>query len=497
MQNTLGIVSSSHLTLRATVPKAIPIGGQRRHYRHFLENIFSVTAVCGDLLVVVLGFIIAYWVRLVSGWIPVFYSGINHPSFFGYWKLILLGWAIVFVGMLRENLYRYEYVHSPRKMMAKFVGVLTVSMLIFLGLSLVAKTDPPISRIFVFCAAVVIFVIFCGWRLILSRVVRSHFFNEKLRRHLLIVGWSKHAARIRALAQSPTKSIWHYVGWLGARTSHPYIVEKEYLGSLAELKDVLHAREIDVVLVADMEMSAENVADVADMCEREHVDFRLVPRSFEVLVSGLHASSIGNVPVLGVEALHLQEISNQIIKRGVDIIGGGVGLLLSVPIIAVCGTLVYLESPGSIFYRQVRTGINGQRFKMLKIRSMKPDAEADGAQWAQKDDPRRLRIGAFLRKWNLDELPQFWNVLNGDMSLVGPRPERPELIEQFKYKIPHYNARHTCKPGMTGWAQVNGWRGNTDLEERIRHDIWYVENWSLWLDFKIMALTFVKQENAY
>jgi lipopolysaccharide/colanic/teichoic acid biosynthesis glycosyltransferase len=128
---------------------------------------------------------------------------------------------------------------------------------------------------------------------------------------------------------------------------------------------------------------------------------------------------------------------------------------------------------------------------------MKLDAEVDGAQWAKENDPRRLKIGRFLRKWNLDEVPQFWNVLKGDMSLVGPRPERPELIEQFKHEVLHYNARHTCKPGMTGWAQVRGWRGNTDLVERIRHDIWYVEHWSLWLDFKIMILTFVINKNAY
>jgi lipopolysaccharide/colanic/teichoic acid biosynthesis glycosyltransferase len=134
---------------------------------------------------------------------------------------------------------------------------------------------------------------------------------------------------------------------------------------------------------------------------------------------------------------------------------------------------------------------------MTKIRSMRLDAESGKAQWAHENDPRRLRIGTFMRRWNLDEVPQFWNVLKGDMSLVGPRPERPELIEQFKFDIPHYNARLTCKPGISGWAQVNGWRGNTDLEERIRHDIWYVEHWSLWLDFKIMAMTFGRQKNAY
>jgi lipopolysaccharide/colanic/teichoic acid biosynthesis glycosyltransferase len=129
---------------------------------------------------------------------------------------------------------------------------------------------------------------------------------------------------------------------------------------------------------------------------------------------------------------------------------------------------------------------------------MRLNAEADGkAKWAQDDDNRRLRIGAFMRKWNIDEIPQFFNVLCGQMSLVGPRPERPELIAHFKSKIPHYQARHMYQPGMTGWAQINGWRGNTCLEERIRHDIWYLENWSVWLDFRIMLQTFNHQKNAY
>jgi lipopolysaccharide/colanic/teichoic acid biosynthesis glycosyltransferase len=134
---------------------------------------------------------------------------------------------------------------------------------------------------------------------------------------------------------------------------------------------------------------------------------------------------------------------------------------------------------------------------MFKIRSMGMDAEEAGAQWAKENDPRRLQIGAFMRKWNIDEVPQFWNVLKGDMSLVGPRPERPELIAHFKHQIPHYHARHTCLPGMTGWAQVHGWRGNTSLEERIHYDIWYVENWSPGLDFRIMMMTFLRQKNAY
>jgi len=169
-------------------------------------------------------------------------------------------------------------------------------------------------------------------------------------------------------------------------------------------------------------------------------------------------------------------------------------LILTVPILAIFGTTVYLESPGPIIYRQVREGRNGRTFTIYKIRSMRLDAEKDGPQWSLQNDPRRLRIGAFLRDWNLDEFPQFWNVLKGEMSLVGPRPERPELIRDFKNQIRHYNARHYIKPGLTGWAQIHGLRGDTDLNERIRYDLYYLENWSPMLDFYTMMRTFLKNK---
>jgi lipopolysaccharide/colanic/teichoic acid biosynthesis glycosyltransferase len=175
-----------------------------------------------------------------------------------------------------------------------------------------------------------------------------------------------------------------------------------------------------------------------------------------------------------------------------------VGILLSAPIIMVFAILVKRESHGPVFYKQVRVGRGGRTFRIIKIRSMRTDAEVEtGAQWASENDGRRLHIGAFMRKWNIDELPQFWNVLKGEMSLVGPRPERPEFTKEFKYSVDYYNVRHTVRPGLTGWAAVNGWRGDTDLKERIRYDLDYIERWSVLFDFYIMLLTFLRNKNAY
>ncbi|MGZ8384019.1 MAG: exopolysaccharide biosynthesis polyprenyl glycosylphosphotransferase, partial [Nitrospira sp.] len=181
---------------------------------------------------------------------------------------------------------------------------------------------------------------------------------------------------------------------------------------------------------------------------------------------------------------------NLIVKRVLDVVGASAALVLFSPVLCAVAVLVKLTSPGPIFFRQLRMGLDGQAFEMLKFRSMKPDAESEtGPVWTRPNDERRTPIGAFLRRTSLDELPQFWNVLRGEMSIVGPRPERPEFIARFRETLPQYMLRHKMKAGITGWAQINGWRGNTSLERRIEHDLFYIEHWSIWFDFKIMLLT--------
>jgi len=185
------------------------------------------------------------------------------------------------------------------------------------------------------------------------------------------------------------------------------------------------------------------------------------------------------------------------LKRFVDIAGATVGLIISAPLIAIFGLLIYRESKGSIFYKQTRTGKDGRSFTIYKLRSMKLDSEVSGAGWTVANDPRCLKVGALMRKLNIDEVPQFWNVLKGDMSLVGPRPERPEHIVRLEKEIPNYNDRHAVKPGITGWAQVNGWRGDTDLTERVKCDVEYIERFSIVWDLIIMMKTFFNRQNAY
>jgi exopolysaccharide biosynthesis polyprenyl glycosylphosphotransferase len=467
-----------------------------RHRRARWEGFVTLAAVAGDLVMILLGFVLAFWVRYHGGFIFV-----PQPdaALWDFWKLILFGAAVVYGGMLSKGAHAYKDLLAPGKTVANLIAILAVCLFAFIGITLaVHDTVPPISRAFVLCAGFSVFLTVYGWRLLLSRILRHPALALRLRKRLLVVGGGPEATRIKEElgADSDTE----FVGWVqGNKPNRARELEDFRLGSLHELEDILKKHAIDMAVLTESEfLQREGVSYVAKICEREHVQFKMVPHFFEILISGLRPSVVGGVAVLGVDSLPVNAYENRIIKRTVDIVGASIGLLFSCPLIAFFGALVYLESPGPILYRQMRVGRNGQLFYMFKIRSMRMDAEAAGnARWACENDPRRLRIGAFMRKWNIDEIPQYWNVFKGDMSLIGPRPERPELIEHFKFSVPHYQTRHFCRPGMSGWAQVHGWRGNTNLEERIRHDIWYVENWNLLLDLRILFMTFIRRKNAY
>ena len=454
---------------------------------------------------VVIGLVGAHWLRFSSGLIP---RGIEQdiplalPSYWssGYWKLTVVGAVIVFLGLLGKGICQPDDLFAPRRIRARLTGVVVACLAVFLGLSLAVRTVPSISRAFVLCAAGCIISAVYTWRALLALLLRRSALSRHLRQRLLAVGCNPDACRIRRSARGNPQGAVDFVGCVGRRpanaTGDPECLD--LLGPIQQFETILQQQAVDAVALVDSDLAPAEVVQVANQCERHHVELKIVPHQCLIMVSRLRPTMIAGVPLLGIEALPLNQLGNWVLKRGVDIIGALVGLLVSAPLMAAFGALVFLESPGPIIYRQLRMGRGGRLFTMYKLRSMRLDAETDGAaRWAQPDDPRRLRIGAFLRKWNIDEVPQFWNVLKGDMSLVGPRPERPEFVEKFKLEIPHYNVRHSCLPGLTGWAQVNGWRGNSSLLERIRHDIWYVEHWTIWLDFQIMLQTFYRRKNAY
>jgi exopolysaccharide biosynthesis polyprenyl glycosylphosphotransferase len=339
-----------------------------------------------------------------------------------------------------------------------------------------------------------------AWRLLLHRIISDERIASHLRQRIVLIGWTPEAGRL-------SQSVWQYrrdpceiVGYVEV-SNNPHQCEAPanipFLGELNNLPRILEENDINVAWLSDVNVDGNRIPALAAQCEKEMVEFKIIPSYFPILVSAIHVETVCGTPILGVDRLPINYFPVRVFKRLIDICGAIVGLILTAPIIATFCAIVYAESPGSVFYRQTRMGRKGKPFEIFKIRSMRLDAEKGGKPgWTTKDDPRRLRVGGLMRKWNIDELPQFWNVLKGEMSLVGPRPERPELIHNFKHEIKHYNARHTVKPGVTGWAQVNGLRGDTDLTERIRHDIFYMEHWNPLFDLRILFLTFFRHKNA-
>src|SRR4051812_47699907 len=225
---------------------------------------------------------------------------------------------------------------------------------------------------------------------------------------------------------------------------------------------------------------------------RAGVDIHVVPDLLQFVALRARLENLDGVPIISLNDVPLRGF-NSLLKRALDIGISAVALGFMAPFLGLIALIIRRSSPGPVFYKQERMGLDGKAFNVYKFRSMHMGAEDEtGPVWARDDDPRATKIGRMLRRFDLDELPQFWNVLRGDMSIVGPRPERPYFVEQFKHRIPQYMLRHKVKSGITGWAQVNGWRGNTSLEKRIEYDLYYIENWSVALDIKIMWLTLVR-----
>lgn len=279
------------------------------------------------------------------------------------------------------------------------------------------------------------------------------------------------------------------------------VAEAPLLGTLADIPRIIDKYAIDEVFIGLPESSHQDLVNIISLCEREKVGIRVFPDVFQIMASEVTIGDLGGLPLLTIRDVALQgwKVS---LKRGLDLVGSGVGLVFLSPFMLLAALLVKLDSPGPVFYAQERMGLDARPFKIIKFRTMRVDAETDGPGWTTPNDARKTRLGVFLRRFNIDELPQLINVLLGDMSLVGPRPERPVYVEQFRQSIPRYMDRHREKAGLTGWAQVNGLRGDTSIVERTKYDLWYIENWSLWLDIKIILRTIVQtlvgtNQNAY
>lgn len=481
----------------------------RSHRDPWRDTLVPLLLLAGDALVTFAGLSLGYYLRYETA---VGSIGLDVPdaTFGRYLPLLLMGVALLIAAFNQFGLYdsrlllrRYQSLNA----ILKGAGFWLVA---YLGVSLVLKFDPPISRLFVLLAFVCVVALLYVWRSFVYGIVTRPALLARLRRRAVLVGWNDDA---RALATE-----------IAVDSAHPYVLagvvrfpgtsapfpspttdtrchfiddnkSVQALGTTADLEGILQREAVDLLIMTRLDVPRAEVQRIVELCERAYVEWKIVPSTFDIFLSGLRLQTVGRVPVLGVDALAITRLVNRIAKRLMDVTGALVGLALSAPLLLILALVIKRQSPdGPVLFRQTRIGAGHRQFTLYKLRSMAPDAAATdhAVQSTARNDPRLLRIGRFLRRWNLDELPQFWNVLRGEMSLVGPRPERPYHVDQLSTTVPHYLPRHLAKPGMTGWAQVNGLRGNTSIEQRIQHDIYYIENWSLWLDVQILLLTLVR-----
>ena len=393
-----------------------------------------------------------------------------------------------------SNLYRLQ---TWTMGLVKSVLLTSVASLAYIGLFKVTDFSPRIG------VAYCMLTLFLGvglWRLASFVLLINPWIKEAVSSRIIVVGWNNKAADLRLAMKRDLAQLSEVVGYVISGNGHGIArppSDLAILGDFSSLRRIAGECQASSIILADGSLPASNIKELIAFCQRENLGFQMMPDYFPALNSGLQVQTISGVSLLGISRLPLDMMRNRAMKRITDIVGAAFGILISSPVVLLFCSIVYWESPGPVIYRQRRTSRNGGHFTIYKIRSMRLDAETGtGAVWCKEVDPRRLKIGAFMRRWNIDELPQFWNVLKGDMSLVGPRPERPELIAKFKDQIPNYNARHEVRSGLTGWAQIKGLRGDTDLSLRIEADLFYLENWSLPLDLYCIMATFFKTKNA-
>ncbi len=467
------------------------------------DSIIPLALLTGDTAVTFGGLALGWWLRYES---PLGRLGIPVPdaTLPRYLPLLFVGVALLVAAFAQFGLYDARLLLRRYQSLNAILKGCAFWLVAYLGLSLVLRFEPPISRLFALFAFGCVILLLYLWRSFAFVVLTQTPLLGRLRRRAVLLGWSEDA---RALAREMARDRAHPLALAGVVTLpgertgasqppfEPAGAGPRQLGTLESLEQILTAENADVLIATRLDLPREEIRRIVEICERRYVEWKIVPGAFDIFVSGLRLQTIGRVPVLGVEELAINRLFSRMLKRSFDVAGAAAGLVVSAPLILVFALWIRRASPrGPILFRQQRIGANHRPFTLFKLRSMAPQAEAADAehQSTARDDPRVLPFGRFLRRWNLDELPQFWNVLRGDMSLVGPRPERPFHVDQLAHDIAHYLPRHVVKPGMTGWAQVNGLRGDTDLGARVQHDIYYIENWSIWLDVQIVLLTLVR-----
>ncbi len=410
--------------------------------------------------------------------------------------LLLVYYLLNVYSPMRSRMYRKEVLIIAR---AHFIGIVTIYSILFLNKNILFSRE--VSLLFALSGFCCILLERFLLRMTL-RYLRKRGYNQK---HLLIVGAGPLGIDFAGKVQKHKDFGYNVLGFLDDSTTKQLqniASGKPVLGGIEELPLLLESRSIDEVIIALPLNAYDKYGGIISLCEKSGVRVRIIPDYNKYLPGSPAIEDFDGIPLLNVRKIHLDDPFNRFLKRIFDLSVSLLILLLIAPLLILIAIGIKVTSSGPVLFRQTRIGLNNREFEMLKFRTMQVPASEDVAEttWTVPADPRKTKLGCFLRKTSLDELPQFFNVLIGNMSIVGPRPERPFFVEQFREDVPKYMVKHQVKPGITGWAQVNGWRGDTSILKRVECDIYYIENWDLLFDVKIIFLTVFKgmiNNNAY
>lgn len=449
-----------------------------------------------DALVIIASFLFTWYIRVYSGIIEV-QGGILSFREFLVPVLIMVPIYILIYNFRR--LYNNERMIFISKEIISIIVANIYGIILFTGVLFFTKQiDYSRSVLIIFFVVCTIFT--CVERIVIRLFMRGARKNGRNIKYTVFVGFSDGTKKFYKLINENKHWGYRVLGIFEDEVIK--YGDIEYLGKLSTLGNYLSEnRDVDEIVITLEMKDYDKLKDIIAACEKLGVRAQIIPSYYKYLPAKPFVEEIGGIPLINMRYIPLDNILNKAIKRGIDIIGSSVAIILFSPIMIIAAILVKTTSKGPLIFKQERIGLNRNPFVMYKFRSMREqDPEEEKENWTVKNDPRKTKIGNFIRKTSIDELPQIFNVLLGDMSLIGPRPERPFYVEKFKDEIPKYMVKHQVRPGITGWAQVNGWRGDTSIEKRIECDIYYIENWSLTLDIKIVFLTVFKgfvNTNAY
>lgn len=459
---------------------------------------FSRLQMLIDVIVLAVSYISAWFLRFMG---PFAYSAEQGLSFEQYMLALIFiipGYLLLYQAF---TLYEPLHMQGRRLMLANIIKANVLGMLIFVFLLYMLK-ESDFSRLTVYIFCVVNILLEWGVRMLIFAVLRDMRKKGLNQKQIILVGYSRAAEEyIDRIEANPQ---WGYIvrGILDDNVPAGTVYKGiKVIGRIANLTVILPANRLDEIAITLGLSEYYRLEEIVAMCEKSGVHTKFIPDYNKIIPTKPYTEDILGLPVINIRYVPLSNTFNSMVKRVMDIIGSIAAIIVSSPVMLLMCILIKATSPGPLIYRQERVGLHNKTFWMYKFRSMEiqPESEEKKA-WTVKNDPRVTGIGKFMRRTSIDELPQLFNILKGDMSLVGPRPERPFFVEKFREEIPRYMVKHQVRPGLTGWAQVNGYRGDTSIRKRIDCDLYYIENWSIGFDIKILFLTIFKgfiNKNAY